>query len=69
MVAGLHVCDTLADGFDNAGTLMAQDNGEVTLGVLSRQSVGIFADSQYTITITPDIRSNNCIPVWQTPVW
>lgn len=41
VVAGLHVGDALTNTLDNTGTLMSQDNGESTLGVLARKSVGI----------------------------
>jgi hypothetical protein len=41
VVAGLHVCDALADRLDDAGALVTEDNGESTLGVLAGESVGI----------------------------
>lgn len=41
MVAGLHICDTLTNGLDDAGTLVSQDDRESTLGVLSGECVGI----------------------------
>jgi hypothetical protein len=42
VVARLHVGDTLADGLDDTSTLVSQNNGESTLGVLSGQCVRIF---------------------------
>lgn len=42
VVAGLHVGDALADGLDDTGTLVTEDDGEGTLGVLAGESVGIW---------------------------
>lgn len=44
MVANLYVCDTLADGLDDTGALMTEDDGEGSLGVLTRESVGICSE-------------------------
>lgn len=41
MVTGLHGGDTLANRFDDTGTLVAEDNRKSTLGVLSRERVRI----------------------------
>ena len=41
MVAGLDIGDALADGLDDAGTLVAQDDGEGTLGILAGEGVGV----------------------------
>lgn len=41
VVAGLHVGDALADGLDDAGALVAEDDGEGALGVLAGEGVGI----------------------------
>lgn len=41
MVANLHVGDALTDRLDNTSTLVTQDNGEGTLGILAGQSIGI----------------------------
>lgn len=46
IVAGLDRGHTLTHGLDNTGTLVAQDNGESTLGILSRQSVGVYIANQ-----------------------
>jgi hypothetical protein len=35
MVTGLHVGDALTDGLDDTSTLVSQDDGERTLGVLA----------------------------------
>ena len=42
MVSGLDGGDPRADGFDDSGTLVAEDDGESTLRVLARQGVGIY---------------------------
>lgn len=41
VVTRLHICDTLANGLHDASTLVSQNNGEGTLGVLAGQGVGI----------------------------
>ena len=41
MVAGLHVGDTLADGLDDTGTLVSENDGESALGILAGEGVGI----------------------------
>lgn len=41
VIAGLYVGDALADGLDDTGTLMTEDDGEGTFGVLAGQCVGI----------------------------
>lgn len=41
MVADLDVGDALTNGLDDTSTLVSEDDGESTLGVLARQSVGI----------------------------
>lgn len=41
VVTRLHVGDTLTNGLDETGTLVAEDDGESTLGVLAGQRVGI----------------------------
>lgn len=41
MVARLYVCDALTNRLDDSGTLVTEDNGESTLGILSRECVGI----------------------------
>lgn len=43
MVARLDRCDTLANGLDDAGTLMAQYDGERALGVFAGECVCICA--------------------------
>ena len=42
VVPGLDRGDALAYGFDNTGTLVAQNDGEGTLGILSGEGVGIY---------------------------
>ena len=41
MVARLDVGDALTDRLDNTGTLVSENNGEGTLGVLARERVGV----------------------------
>lgn len=41
IITGLDGSHTLTDRLDNTGTLVAQDDGESTLGVLAGQSVGV----------------------------
>lgn len=41
MVANLDVGDALTNGLDDTSTLVSKDDGESTLWVLARQSVGI----------------------------
>lgn len=41
MVANLNVGGALPHRLDDTGTLVSQDNGESTLGVLSRERVRI----------------------------
>jgi hypothetical protein len=42
VVANLYVCDALANGLNDTGTLVTKNNGESTLGVLSGECVGIW---------------------------
>lgn len=63
-VAGLHGSDALADGLDDTGTLVTQDDGESALGILSGERVGVYS-GQRAQTSRPAGDS----PVWQTPVW
>ena len=41
MIARLHVGNSLTNRLDVTGTLMTEDNGESTLGVLAREGVCI----------------------------
>jgi len=41
VVANLDVSDTLANGLDDTSTLVSKNDGESTLGVQARESVGI----------------------------
>lgn len=43
VVTGLHVCDALTDGLDDTGALVAQDDRESSLWVLSGKCVRIWA--------------------------
>jgi hypothetical protein len=42
VVAGLDVCDALADGLDDTGAFVSENDGERTLRVLTRESVRIW---------------------------
>ena len=42
MVAGLDVGDALTNGLDDTSTLVTEDNGEGTLGILAGERVGIW---------------------------
>lgn len=42
MVARLDVCDALTNGLDDTSTLVTEDNGESTLGILAGERVGIW---------------------------
>jgi hypothetical protein len=41
IVTWLHGSDTLADGLNNTGSLVAEDDRESTFGILSGECVGI----------------------------
>lgn len=55
MVTGLYICDTLANGLDNTSTLMPEDNGESTLGVLAGQCVGICVADTRVVDLNADL--------------
>jgi hypothetical protein len=42
VVTRLDVGDALANGLDNTGTLVSEDNRESTFGILARECVGIW---------------------------
>lgn len=42
MVAGLHVGDALTNGLDDASAFVSENDGEVALGVLARERIGIY---------------------------
>lgn len=66
MITRLHIGDTLTNGFDNTGTLVSQDDGERTLGILAGQSVGVFA---LTVRSGKTVSEGMGVqPVWHTPV-
>lgn len=51
IVTGLHGGNALADGLDDTGTLVTQNNGESTFGVLSGESVGIWLGQPCSIPL------------------
>ena len=55
MVTGLHVCDTLTNGLDDTSTLVSEDDGESTLGVLAGQCVGICVADTGVVDLNADL--------------
>ena len=55
MVPGLHVCDTLTNGLDDTSTLVSEDDGEGTLGVLAGQCVGICVADTGVVDLNADL--------------
>ena len=55
MVTGLHVCDTLTNGLDDTSTLVSEDDGEGTLGVLAGQCVGICVADTGVVDLNADL--------------
>lgn len=80
MVSWLDICDSLANGLDNACTFVTEDDWESTLGILAGESVGVY--SRISISSLSFQKSLEfplkewklevifgvCLPVWQTPV-
>lgn len=55
MIAGLDVGDALADGLDDTSTLVSQDDGEGTLGILAREGVGIRVADTGVVDLNADL--------------
>lgn len=55
VVAGLHVCDALTDGLDDTSTLVSEDDGEGTLGVLAGQCVGVCVADTGVVDLNADL--------------
>lgn len=55
MVTGLHIGDALADGLDDTGTLVSEDDGESTLWVLTRKGVGIRVADTGVLDLNADL--------------
>jgi len=55
MVADLDIGDALADGLDDTSTLVTQDDGEGTLGVLARERVGVCVAHTGVVDFDPDL--------------
>ena len=74
MVAGVDVGHAFANRLDDAGTLVAENDGEGTLGVLAGQRVGICRGSAFVACAEGTLRGrwsrlvSRHLPVWQTPV-
>lgn len=54
MVAGFDVGNALADRLDDTGALMAEDNGESTLGVLPGEGVGVGVANTSVVDLDTD---------------
>lgn len=54
VVARLHVGDALTNRLDNTSTLMTQDDGEGSLGVLAGQGVGICVADSSVVDLNTD---------------
>lgn len=54
MLTGLHISDTLAYRLDDTGTLVSQDDGEGTLGVLAGQCIGICVADTGVVDLNTD---------------
>lgn len=61
VVAGLDGGDPRADGLDDTGSLVTEDDGESTLGVLSGQSVGIYLVSVRCFLLPKHSRNRTCV--------
>lgn len=57
VVTGLHVGDTLTNRLNNTSTLMSQDDGEGTFGVLAGQCVGICVADTSVVDLDTDFVS------------
>lgn len=54
MVARLHVSDALAHGLDDTSTLVTQDDGEGSLGILAGQGVCICVADTSVVDLNTD---------------
>jgi hypothetical protein len=55
VVTRLDVGDTVTNRLDNTGTLVSEDNGESTLRVLTRESVGICVANTSVVDLDTDL--------------
>jgi hypothetical protein len=55
VVAGLYVCDALTNGLDDTSTLVPEDDGESTLGVLAGECVGICVADTSVVDFNADL--------------
>lgn len=55
MVARLHIGDALTHRLDNTSTLVTQDDGESSFGVLAGQSVGICVANSSVVDLNADL--------------
>lgn len=69
MVSGLHVGDALTNRLDDTSTLVSQDDGESTLGILAGQRICIYSTHSAILSCRVNLFAWGCTrPVWQTPV-
>lgn len=50
MVTGLDVGDALTNGLDETSTLVSEDDGESTFGVLSGEGVRIYSSHRLSVS-------------------
>lgn len=55
VVARFYVCNALANGLDNASTLVPENDGESTLGVLAGECVGICVADTGVVDLNADL--------------
>jgi hypothetical protein len=55
VVTRLHICDALTNGLNDTSTLVPEDDGEGTLGVLARQCVGICVADTGVVDLNADL--------------
>jgi hypothetical protein len=55
VVTRLDVGDALANGLDNTGTLVSEDNRESTFGILARECVGICVANTSVVDLNSDL--------------
>ena len=66
MITRFDVDYTVPNGLNNAGALVAQEDWEGSLRVLTRQRVCVY---EKVSLCTDPVRSSGYSPVWHTPVW
>lgn len=67
MVAGLDGGDALADGFNNTGAFVTEDDGESTFRVFSAECISVCGE-RWSVFVVSILSKDDISPVWQTPV-